>query len=445
MSRNSREQKKSIDFSFSLQEKGKHLLFAKESVNCDCRFGRLRSGMGAAPLLKSDGSTHTCPQGNIIHIVIRRDLNGTTKTYTERVGALTDAGEFYMQRAVDGTFFRVATNIYASDIVQFAGDDSRYKLALIGESMCGYIKQDDSLEFVMMDGMSGIGCFFAHRMFLGVKPSTLVCSTPENETNFTQSIHDGGLIRFPNAGGALVAMKVYEEALYLFFEYGILRVDAKGAVKNFTTERLPYAGGKIYGKTVCVGQRGIYFLASDGAYYFDGKWTKRVLSDFVLCPKEETFSESGAAFAGRVFLRYLTETGYQTLVFYEDEESGYYMDTLPIFNRDEGGRCLFTTEDCKIYQFAEQGEKGADGTFSSEKTDLGTGKRKTLTDLYFTGHGEFTLTVKTGGRKLTRKMTFQNGKAEVRLSESGERFSFDFALPYGSEIRSMSAAYMTVS
>ena len=103
---------------------------------------------------------------------------------------------------------------------------------------------------------------------------------------------------------------------------------------------------------------------------------------------------------------------------------------------------MFTEPERKIYEITERGEKGADGSFSSEETDLGTGVRKTLTNLYFTGRGSFTLTVKTGGRKLVRELTFQEGRAEVRLSESGERFSFDFALPYGSEVSSMSAAYL---
>ena len=436
------KRRKHATFSFSLQERGKNVLLAKESVNCDCRLGSLKSGMGATPLRKSDGSTHTCPEGNVTHIVIRKDLDDETKTYTERIGALTDEGAFFLQSALDGEFTQITVNVFAPGIVQFAGTDSRYKLAVIGETMCAFLREDDSFDLAMMDGMSRIGCFFAHRMFIGVKPSTLTCSAPENVQSFNPSINDGGLIRFPNAGGMMVAMQVYEERLYLFFEYGILRVDAKGAVKDFKAEQLPYTGGKIYGKSVCAGVRGIYFLASDGAYHFDGKWTKRVLDGFVLCPKGETLLESGAAFAGRVFLRYETDEGYKTLVFYEGEESGYYTDFFPIFNKDDGGKCLFTEPDRKIYEFSERGEKGADGSFSSEETDLGTGVRKTLTNLYFTGRGSFTLTVKTGGRKLVRELTFQEGRAEVRLSESGERFSFDFALPYGSEVSSMSAAYL---
>lgn len=440
-----KETKKRVALSFSLQERGNNVLFSQNSINCDCRFGTLKSGMGGAPLLKSDGSTHTCPDETITHIVIRKDLNNTTKTYTERIGVLTDEGDFFLQSALDGEFTQVTMGMTAPGIVQFAGLDSRYKLAILSDASCTFLLEDDSFEMALVDDMNHVGCFFANRMFVGVKPSSVACSEPEDVQDFTPSIHDGGLVRFPNVGGMLVAMQVYDERLYLFFEYGILRMDVKGSVKDFSAEQLSYTGGKIYGKSVCTGQRGIYFLASDGVYHFDGKGAKRVLDGFAICPKQETFLESGAAFAGRVFLRYMTGTDYQTLVFYEGEESGYYTNFFPMFNKDEGGKCLFTKSDHKIYEFSERGTEGGSGLFSSEETDLGTGTRKTLTNLYFTGQGSFTLTVKSGGRKFVRGVSLANGRAEVRLSESGERFSFEFTLPYGAEVRSMSAAYLLLS
>lgn len=440
-----KDEKKRVALSFSLQERGNNVLFSPNSINCDCRFGMLKSGMGGTPLLKSDGSTHTCPDETITHIVIRKDLDDETKTYTERIGILTDEGDFFLQSALDGEFTQVTTGMTAPGIVQFAGLDSRYKLAILSDGACTFLLEDDSFEMALIDGMNRSGCFFANRMFVGVKPSSVACSEPENVQNFTPSIHDGGLIRFPNVGGALVAMQVYDECLYLFFEYGILRMDVKGSVKDFSAERLPYTGGKIYGKSVCSGQRGIYFLASDGVYHFDGKWSKRVLDGFAICPKQETFSESGATFAGRVFLRYMVSEEYKTLVFYEGEESGYYTNFFPMFNKDDVGKCLFTKPDHKIYEISERGSVGADGLFSSEETDFGTGVRKTLTNLYFTGQGSFTLTVKSGGRKFVREVSLEDGRAEVRLSESGERFSFEFTLPYGAEVRSMSAAYILLS
>ncbi len=440
-----RERKRSIALSFSLQKKGRGVLLGKEGVNCDCRGGRLKSGVGSAPVLTASGSTQTCPIENVISIVARKDLISSDRTYTERFGVLNAAGEFYTQEHAEGAYYPVFTGLPNASVTQLAGTDSRFSLALIAGTKCVYIRQDDSFEIVMLDHASGVGCFYAHRMFLGEKPSTLLCSAPENIMDFAESIHDGGLIRFPNAGGMLVGMKGYKDRLYLFFEYGILRLSASGAVKEFAAETCGYAGGRIYGRTLCVGERGVYFLAEDGVYRLGGERASRVLEGFTLPPTEETLLERSAAYAGRICMRYSTARGYRTLVLYEDDESGYYMDGLPIFTSDDRGRCLFTDEHNVIRQFSERGADGPSGRFISEENDLGVAGRKVLTGLRFAGAGSFSLTVRTGGRTLRREVVFADGGAEVRASEGGERFTFEFELPYGTEIAAMTATYTTVT
>ncbi len=431
--------KKRIPLTFSLQEGGKRVLLAENSANCDCRSGKLKSGMGASVFVDSNGSTHTCPVDNVVKLAIKKDYHEGDKRYIERFAALAADGKFYLQDASAGEYFVVSTGAQDAGIVQFAGSDSRYKLALIKKNSCVYFKDDDTFDIAPLEGTCRFGCFYNHRFFVGMLPSALACSAPENELDFTESIHDGGLIRFPNAGGTMVAMKPYSGYLYLFFERGITRVNVSGAVKNFTADTLSYTGGTILGKTVCAGSSGIYFMAEDGAYRFDGKKATRLLPDFVLVPSEKTGNERAVAFAGRIFLRYRTKQGDRTLVVYEDGESGYYLDQMPVFYGEDGGRCLFMDENNVVYCLSETGERGVDGIFADAWTDLGLSGRKTLTDLCFTGKGSFTLTVKTSGRSFTRTVTFQKGVANVKLSERGELFSFTISLPYGAEIDSMTA------
>ncbi len=438
---NVKERKKSVALSFSLQKKGKYVLLAKDSMNCDCQGGRLKTGLGGNRLFKNDNSTQTCPVDNVVLLVARKDLDNATKTYSERFCAIDAQGNLYVQDEVDGGFTLVGGGFSHAHITQFAGEDNQFKLAVITDTRCIYFKQDGNFDTVLLDHACEAGCFYEHRMFLGEKPATLLCSAPEDVLDFTESIHDGGLIRFPNVGGELVAIKGFHKRLYLFFEHGIMRINASGAVKNFTADALTYSGGKIYGKTVCVGTYGLYFLAADGVYRLDGEKCRRLLSDFVLPPTEESGLESSVAYSGRIVIRYLTGYGYRTLVFYEDEESGYYLDGMPIFTGEDGGRCLFTDENNVICQLAEDGENGLDGTFSSMDTLLGRAGRKRLVGLHFEGKGSFELTVKTKTRTLTRRVVFQDGQADVRLSERSETFSFAFALDYGTEIASMAATY----
>lgn len=440
------ERKKNVTFTFSLRDTdGKNTLFAKDSVNCDCRDGKLRTALGGAKLLKADGFPQTCDLEGVTQLIVLKVYDSATKTYTERFGALTESGEFHVQEKADGEFIRIATGMENAGVEQFAGETFRYKLALIGENTCVYFKDDDTFDIAMLEGTSKTGCFFKHRMFVGMRPSKLVCSAPEDELDFTESIHDGGLIRFPCVGGSIVAMKAFDDRLYVFFEYGILKMNASGATKNFTADELQYAGGKIYGRTVCVGNHGLYFMTSDGVYRFDGEEVDRLFPDLVELPKSETLLESGVTFSERVLIRYLTKTGYRTLVFYEDGKDCYYMDKLPIFSGEEGGRCLFTDENGVICQLRENGEVGFEGRFFGAETDLGVAGRKTLTKLCFEGEGSFSLTVKTGGRSFTREVAFASGVTEVKLSERGERFAFDLLLQNGTTISKMTAEFKTVA
>ncbi len=442
---NLKERQRKVAFDFSLHQGKKNTLLAKDSVNCDCRYGTLKSGIGGAPLLKNDNSAHTCPLDNVTRLVLRKTYNAIEKTYVERFGALTEEGKFYTQETNGGAFVNIVSGAQNAGLLQYAKESSRYNLAIIGEGLCSLYRDDDNFDLLPFDGLGKFGCFFAHRLFLGMMPSTVICSAPGNDLDFTESLHDGGLLRFPHVGGQIVAMKVFKERLYVFFEYGILKVNAAGAVKDFSAEILPYTGGKINGKTVCVGARGVYFMAADGAYRFDGESANPILANFVLRQNGETELDRGAAFSGRIFLQYQTKIGRRTLVVYEDNISGYYMDALPILSAEEGGMCLFTDVDHTIYQLSDGGDKGYGCAFSSEDTDFGIGARKTLTNLYFSGKGSFTLTVKTGGKTSSREVVFQDGAADVKLSERGERFAFSFELPYGSEISGMTATYTTIS
>lgn len=332
------ERVKNVALIFSLQGGGKYALTPKETLNCDCREGKLATPFEGVKLLNFDGTQVVCDAPGIVRIGSGKVYNGEDKTYAERFFVLTEAGDFYLQKSGDTAFAQIASGLEGAGIERFADESFRYKIVLIGENSCLFVKDDEDFDVAMLDSTAKTGCFFKHRMFVGMRPSKLVCSAPGDELDFTESISDGGMIRFPCVGGSIVAIKAFEDALYLFFEYGILRVSVGGQPKDFTAEKLEYAGGKIFGRTVCLGNRGVYFMAADGAYRFDGENVERLLPEFVLAPKAETLLESGAAFTGRILLGYQTEKGYRTLVVYEDGKDGFYMDDLPALSGDEGGQ-----------------------------------------------------------------------------------------------------------
>ena len=439
-----KERGRKAEFFFSLRKTDKRdFLVSSHSFGCDCRNGKLKTAPGGVKVLGENGTPVVCEEKTSL-IRLYKTYDSSAKGYAERYCFLTEDGEFYVQES-DGAFSLMSTGYPFAAIERFAGENFRYRLAIIGDNACIIYKDDGTFDAAMLEGTAKTGCFFNHRLFVGMKPSKLVCSAPENEVDFTESITDGGMLRFPWAGGQIVAIKGYADKLYLFFEYGILHLSTAGSVKDFSVERLEYTGGKIFGKSVCVGSRGIYFLASDGAYCFDGERAEALLPGFVITPKEETFLESGAVYNGQIFLRYLTENGYKTLVIYEDGKDGFYMEPLSALSGEEGGRCLFTDETGALCRVSEEGSFGFDGYFLGEETDFGVMGRKTLKKLSFKGKGSFSLTVKTGGRSFAREVVFQEGKAEVLLSERGEKFTFDFHLNYGAEIARMTAEFKALS
>ena len=441
-----REKRKNVAFAFEKKSGvGKRVLLAQNRVNCDCYGGKLQANLGYAQMSKADGGAQVCNLDGVEKIVEIKVYDSAKKTYEERFGVLTGAGEFYEQESKDGAFFRSASGLRDADVFRFAGEDFRYTLAFIGEDSCLYRRDNGTFDVAVFQKTAKAGCYLRHRVFVGVKPSELACSAPEREMNFTESVHEGGLLRFPSVGGEIVGLKSFQNSLYLFFEHGIMKVNAVGAIKDFTVEELVYAGGKIYGKSLCVGKNGIYFMASDGAYCFDGKNAERLFEGMVELPKEETSKERSAAFFGRILMRYYTQTGYKTLVVYEDGKECYYVDGLPIFTAEEGGRCLFTDKNGVICQLCEGGENCFDGSFLGAQTDFGVAGRKTLTKLHFVGKGSFVLRVKTSGRNFAREVVFQDGVAEVRISEPGETFTFDFLLSGGTVIDGMRAELLVAS
>ncbi len=440
-----KEKTHNVQLSFSLQgEKGKGLLVAKSSINCDCRGGKLRKAPAGAPCLKEDGTLRVCNVSDVVRIYLLKEYDATNGSYVERFAVLGKTGLFFIQMLDTQGFTLHMGGIAGAEAVRVADGNKRSKIVFISGSACMFLDSNYVRRAVTLENTCKTGTFFKHRLFVGVKPAGLACNAPGNELDFTQSVHGGGLLHFPCVGGEIVSVRAFGDKLYVFFEYGILRLTIGGAIKDFKAEEVEYVGGKIYGRTVCVLNNAIFFMASDGLYRFDGKAVNRLFSDFVQLPQEETFYESGVAYLDKALLRYMTVDGYKTLAVYEDGKDCFYMDGLNALSGEDGSRCLFINESNLICQLTEDGKIGGKGEFSGAETDFGISGRKTLTKLSFTGKGNVSMTVENGGRTFTRSLAFEEGRAEVKLSERGEKFTFYFTLSRGSEISSAVAEIKTL-
>ena len=83
--------------------------------------------------------------------------------------------------------------------------------------------------------------------------------------------------------------------------------------------------------------------------------------------------------------------------------------------------------------------------FRNAQTDFGIVGRKCLRKLRFEGSGYFDVTIKNGSRERTKRVTFNNGVAELYLYEYGENFNFDFVLGRRAIIENMTAVLQVVA
>lgn len=69
---------------------------------------------------------------------------------------------------------------------------------------------------------------------------------PLAHTFWTDSADEGGHVEFPSEEGEIVGLEAMNEAVYVFRERGIVRLDARGAAREFSAQAVPYGGGKIF-------------------------------------------------------------------------------------------------------------------------------------------------------------------------------------------------------
>ena len=124
-------------------------------------------------------------------------------------------------------------------------------------------------------------CVLYERAFavLGTDRYKVWFSDELDPTNWDVNSEDGGYIELADDGGAVIKVVSFLNYVYIFREYGIVRLTATASQSDFSTYRLFTSSGRIYGNTVTVCGNKIVFLAEDGFYCFDGVETVKILPE----------------------------------------------------------------------------------------------------------------------------------------------------------------------
>lgn len=429
-----------VSFRFGgLEEQGNGVLGLSSSKNFYCDNGAVRT-VCLAPILLDNGEETICSMFEPTSLRRLKRYDAARKTYSTHICGMAETGAVYGQKdAARSVYTLLLGDIGFGDFISFTDRNFRSWAAAFGDKKCALI--DDAMNAITLDieQPSGAGCYFKHRLFVGTKPSALVYSAVDDFTNFTNSLTEGGEISLPNCGGEIVAMRTFQDALYLFFEYGIVKLKAGGLPTDFSTEKMEYRGGKIFGRTVCVGENAVFFMTSDGLYRLDGRGVKEVCQGLVKIPHGETGKEGSAVWKGKAFIRYQTKEGvYEALSVNEDGKACAYLDDMKGLSQDEGGNAIFKSKSYTLLRPCDTGEAfNADAVLRTVETDMGTPKRKLITKIKLWGKGFCVLGICEKGKTKRRLVDFANGYTEIRLNERGEKFSFTMDTSSAVEVREM--------
>lgn len=416
-------------------------LYAKYSRNCDCRDGVLTTGVGIKTFLMPDGNNPSIPtnaQVMAMHPIRQLSEDGLTKE--ETLAILLSNGMFYFYSAEQGAYQMAYYLSKPATSMRITDRDLKDTTVFVGPRGCLSCDTKGNVTGLDLPNNTQMGCACNNRLFIGVKPYTVAYSSPDNPLDFTETAHGAGKVHFPAERGEMVGIVNFKENVYVFFQYGIAKLETGGSPHEFRVKRLVYGGGKIFPYSMGVCGECVMFLAVDGIYRFDGEKTTKVEVLPVKPADNAAQWCCHASVEGLYILRFLdAREGFKIAVLYEDGKSGYFSDTFNVVHNSDGQ--AFCQYGLNIGTIAKDGDlyAGSVYDFSVGKTDFGLRSRKLLKSLRFEGEGAMSVSVIVDGETKTKRLYFVEGVAIWKLRERGTRFGFGIQPEKGARIRKMTA------
>jgi hypothetical protein len=199
---------------------------------------------------------------------------------------------------------------------------------------------------------------------------------------------------------------------------------------EFTLKNIPYKGGNICLRSMAISEKGIVFLASEGAYCVSGDSVKRICEYLDIGPCD-VYALCATGYGNGFFMidyTQKTEKGATSkrLVIDSDCEDAFFTDAYGALGENE-----YTLVTSQVHVFTKDEEsikRGQTPYFTSVPLDFGTKKSKRLKGIRLRGSGEVTVTVQCDGIARSYPLTFVDGEAQTRLTGRGKAVSLTFEL-----------------
>ena len=410
---------------FALGTENKAGIFSFSDVrNCLFRDGKMETGFGFSPYYTAEGkipSVNDPEDPPAAFALLPYTDAGEQKTALMYV---SETGVSYIWNEEYGTFdFTLKTFDDVPAILPVYRENGEAVLAFCGKD--GVWLYDRKTEFsqVYAASAANAACVFHERLFFIEKPFTVRYCAPLDSNDREENADDAGYIEFPSEEGELIGLKVLNETVYLFRERGIIKLDAKGAARDFSAELLPYGGERIFSGSIAACGERIFFLAESGVYAFEERKISRV--DVPVFPVRNGQVCECAAWDGKYFLRYADENGDFKVLILDSETREACFSVPSIRALSDTQSLLICLSENNICLADKDGDLPSGNLYAAykENTDFGISGRKLWKTLTLDGEGACRIEVENEYEKRCFDGKFKDGKLSVRPLLKGERFS----------------------
>lgn len=428
------------DFSHGGKEK-EGTLVALDSKNCDYTGGSLKNGVGLASYLYTDGKIWTVP---VTTSEIFQFFFCTEKeTFQQLPAYVTKTGSMFCFNSSTRQFEEFADKepMRAFEVMD---KEANPFIVLSGrEGIYTFKPETRRLANTVVASASTIGCVCKNRFFCVEPPFTILYSEALNAKIYKQTIEDSGRIVFPSSDGKIVALKTFLNSVYIFYEYGVAKLEVGGSPRDFKFSKIEYGGGKILGDSVgvcSVGGEKIFFLAENGLHRLKGDKVDRICKNLSIHPRRTGQVCAEAHTEGKYFVCYTEITGEAISICVDAEtEKGYFFFGSDGLSSWRGKAFCFTSTDVRVLREGSGLPAGETCYFNVRKVAFGETGVKTVKRLHFFGRGKIDVVLEADGKKIKKTVALGNGKASMRCDLRGESFSLNITLYPNTTVTSLQA------
>lgn len=424
---------------FALFCGGKNSLIASESINCDCGGGVLSYGIGVKPYVLPNGALPQYTGTEILsaaHLLNRRD-NDNNLPPKEKIFLAMQEGKLYSYDQNQGNLELVFETCTVSARAKWSRNTEKTQLYFFGRDR-SVMQKDGNSEIIHIGARDlGLSRVCNDRVFASLGRQNVKYTSLDGDFH-DYSLEKSGTLYGAESDGELKGLAVIGKDLYVFFNKIIKRVRVEGSTLEFDIEKIPYVGKPIYYNTICECDDGIFFLAEDGVYRFDGKRAGQVCAHLGISPAADDMSCVGANTNGEYVLAYTDKNGVKKMaVISADGKSGYF--STPMQALTENGHLALFLSGGYICAFDKNSHCVGDAYFRTRKLDFGTLGRKTLQRLHFFGKGVADVRLQGDGWERVQRVDLEKGVFVWEIWDKSTEFTLEIILEQGTQIQKIAA------